>query len=155
MKGATVWGTTVPLRVPHSGTWRDKATATTDEKGKFTLRGLPNGVVWDLPFVPKEANRYLHVRAAGTGYLDKLAVVPNTADNTPATVEVKLRPAVVVTGTLVNKATGKPVRGEVRWSPLRANAALAENEDEDATLLAGRNGSAPGAPRGVPPLRRP
>ena len=144
--GVTVWGTTVPAILGPTTTrdlnsWRDKAIAVTDKNGQFTLRGLPKAVVWDLAFLPKVPQRYLHVRAEGTPYLDKVVVVPDTVDDAPAKVEVKLRPAVVVTGIVTNKATGKPVRAGVEWLPLSSNKPLASGKDEHTKLYVGQLGA--------------
>lgn len=146
--GVTVWGTIMPAFAINSNVWGSKATTTTDAKGQFILRGLPKGVIWDIPFLAKEKNRYLHVRAEGAPYLDKVVVVPDTADFTPAKVEVKLRPAVVVSGKLTNKATGKPVRGEVKWFPLATNEPLAFGTDEASELyVGGLHGTLPSGTR--------
>jgi RNA polymerase sigma factor (sigma-70 family) len=136
VKGITVWGTTVPLHRTSFGhsPWKDTAVATTDDKGQFTLRGLPKAVVWDLPFLPREKKRYLHIRAEGAPYLDDVVIVPDTADYTPAKVEVKLRPAVMVSGQLVNKATLKPVSGTAHWMGLFANKQLADGLDDYSQL---------------------
>jgi RNA polymerase sigma factor (sigma-70 family) len=144
--GVEVWGTTVPVTSSSFlfTPWLDHAATKTDEKGRFKLTGLAKAVVHKQPFLPREAKRYLHVRADGAPYLDQIVTVSDAADYTPVKVEVQLRPALVVTGVLVNKATHRPVRGQVRWAPLASNRAMAEGKDAAASLyVAGLSATRP------------
>jgi hypothetical protein len=122
-----------------------KVNAKTDDKGRFKLTGLPKA----LDFGGKEPQRYLMIRAEGAPYLDTIVTLPDSADYAPQTVNVKLRPAVTVTGQIVNKATGKPVQGVARWFALAANEMLANGivNGDELSLLYGRrySGALPSA----------
>lgn len=110
--GVKVVGTASKVMQTFSGNaWHDKVEATTDQNGKYRLGGLV-----------KAKTRYLHVQGSDTApYLDRLAEVPDSAGYTPLTADVKLQPAVLVRGKLVNQVSGKGVRGEAFWMPLNGN----------------------------------
>src|SRR5262249_13847031 len=90
--------------------WRDSVETSTDLAGRYRLSGLP-----------KAKERYLHVQPGAAPYLDQLVRVPDMEALTPATADVKLHRAVVVEGQIVDRATGKPVKGEVYSLPLSGN----------------------------------
>jgi hypothetical protein len=111
LAGVTVTGTAGPVTDRYERRpWADKVTTTTDAEGKFRLDGLP-----------KAGTRYLHAACEALPYLDQVVEVADTAGFTPARADIRLRPAVVIEGRLVNAATGKPVRGEASWAALEAN----------------------------------
>ena len=106
--GVIVAGTATDLdRFFVGSPWHDKVQTTTDKDGKFRLGGLI-----------KKDKRSLHVMGNNTApYLDCLIDVKDTVGYDPTVIDVQLLPAVVIEGQLVNKATGKPVRGEATWRP--------------------------------------
>jgi RNA polymerase sigma factor (sigma-70 family) len=120
--GVKVAGTTSNLERSFSGSpWHDKVETVTDATGKFRLGGLV-----------KAKKRFLQVMGGDAApYLDRIVEVVDTEGYKPAVADVKLQSAVVVEGQLVNKATGKPVRGEAFWLPLNGNLT------EEEKLLAG------------------
>jgi RNA polymerase sigma factor (sigma-70 family) len=115
--GVKVAGTTSNLERSFSGSpWHDKVETVTDADGKFRLGGLV-----------RAKKRFLHVMGGDAApYLDRIVEVTDTEGYKPAVADVKLQLAVLVEGQLVNKATGKPVRGEAFWMPLDDN--LTEEE---------------------------
>lgn len=141
VKGVKVAGTTSNVGQMFVGNpWHDKVEATTDADGKFRLAGLV-----------KAKRRFLHLMGTDAApYLDRIAEVPDSEGYTPAVADLKLRPAVVVRGQLLNKATGKPVAGEAHWLPLTTNEPLLKGEDDDARLYTSQLGNTwPSGSRGV------
>jgi RNA polymerase sigma factor (sigma-70 family) len=110
--GITVAGTASDLGSRFlANAWHDKVETKTDAAGRFRLTGLA-----------KADKRFLH--ATGTDaapYLDRAVEVADVAGYAPVTADVKLQPAVVVRGRLVNQATGKPVSGVAFWYALNAD----------------------------------
>jgi hypothetical protein len=88
-----------------------KVEARTGKDGRYTLDGLPkvkqHVVLADPP--------------AGSGRLPYFAIVHDAAGFEPVTLDVDLQPAVVVTGRVTDKATGKPMRARVWYRPLQSN----------------------------------
>jgi RNA polymerase sigma factor (sigma-70 family) len=81
--------------------------ATTDREGRYRLVGLPKG-----PGNAIVAEAYGHLPRAGD--LPYLAAVRNVGDPLglePITVDVALKRGVWVKGRIIDKATGRPVRG--------------------------------------------
>jgi RNA polymerase sigma factor (sigma-70 family) len=112
------------LRTTYYPGWSEKEETTTDKDGKFRLAGLV-----------KAKTRYLHVQGGDTApYLDQIVEVRDTTGYTPVTADVTLTPAVLVTGRLTNRATGKAVRGMATWLPLEANTPLQQQQTEYAAL---------------------
>jgi 5-hydroxyisourate hydrolase-like protein (transthyretin family) len=107
--GVTVAGTTSDLEGRFSSSaWHDKVESVTNADGRFRLRGLG-----------KKKKRFLHFKGSDSApYLDRLVEVKDTVSYDPAVADVKLQPAFVVEGRLINEATKKPVNGEVHWLPL-------------------------------------
>ncbi len=115
--GVAVVGTSSdPERQSTGSPWHDKVETVTDVDGKFRLGGLI-----------KSEKRFLHVMGGNAApYLDRSVEVVDTEGYQPAVADIKLQPAVVVEGKLVNQSTGKPVKGEAFWMPL--NGGLNEEE---------------------------
>jgi RNA polymerase sigma factor (sigma-70 family) len=95
-----VVGTATTIRQFSGGAWDDAVETVTDQEGKYRLTGLP-----------KAKTRHLHLQAGEAPYLDRLIPVADVAAYTPVTVDVKLHRAMVVDGQLLDKVTGKPVKG--------------------------------------------
>jgi hypothetical protein len=75
-------------------------TSVTDEAGRFTLRGLPVGETW--------------IDAAAKGYAQRTEWLTLDAARELAGMELFLRPAGRVTGTV--RRTGKPLAGATVWA---------------------------------------
>ncbi len=141
VKGVKVAGTTSNVGQMFFGNpWHDTVAATTDADGKFRLAGLV-----------KAKRRFLHVQGTDAApYLDHIAELPDSEGYTPAVADVKLRPAVVVRGQLLNKVTGNPVAGEAHWLPLTTNEPLLKGDDDDTKLYTSQLGNTwPSGGRGV------
>ncbi|HTU90402.1 MAG TPA: carboxypeptidase-like regulatory domain-containing protein [Gemmataceae bacterium] len=113
--GIKVAGTASSLRMYYANAaWQDAVESVTDRDGRYRLIGLP-----------KAKQRYLQVQPGEAPYLDRLIDVKDDVPTfTPVRVDIKLRKAVAVEGKLVDKATGKGVRGEASFLLLE-NAAVA------------------------------
>jgi RNA polymerase sigma factor (sigma-70 family) len=111
--GVKVVGTAGSIRRFNNAAWHDAVECVTDRDGRYRLNGMP-----------KAKGRHLHVQAGDAPYLDRLIDVPDgeTTYN-PVRVDVKLARAVVIEGQLLDKATGKSVRGEAFYL-LRESAVL-------------------------------
>ena len=119
--GVKVAGTKSDPERQAGSPWHDKVETVTDATGKFRLGGLAGAT-----------KRFLHVMGGDAApYLDRIVEVTDTSGYKPAVADVKLQSAVVVEGQLVNKATGKPVKGEAFWMPLNGNLT------EEEKMLAG------------------
>ncbi len=97
------------IRVTCPGPQWDWPNATTDEKGHYRIDG-----------VAKQKEYY--VAAGGLPYFN--ATKPRVADTQgldPLVVDFDLAGGLAVRGRLTDKATGKPVRGLVNYSPLVDN----------------------------------
>ena len=99
--GVKIVGTAGSIRQFNNAAWHDAVECVTDRDGRYRLNGMP-----------KVKGRHLHVQAGDAPYLDRLIDVPDgeTTYN-PVRVAVKLSRAVVIEGQLLDKATGRGVRG--------------------------------------------
>jgi len=84
---------------------------TTDAQGRYRLEGLPPTKGNRLKVFPRE-HRYL---------ITPNIAVPESPGLKPIRLNVELRHAVWVTGRLFDRATGKPVRGSIHYTPFLAN----------------------------------
>jgi RNA polymerase sigma factor (sigma-70 family) len=99
--GVKVVGTAGSIRIFDYSAWHDAVESTTDRDGRYRLHGLA-----------KAKQRYLHVQAGAAPYLDRLIDVPDAPGVASGHLDVKLHKAVVIEGQLLDKETGKGVRGE-------------------------------------------
>ena len=138
--GVAVAGTSSdPERQSTGSPWHDKVETVTDVDGKFRLVGLI-----------KSEKRFLHVMGGDAApYLDRIVEVADTEGYQPSVADVKLQPAVVVEGRLVNKATGKPVKGEAFWMPLSGGLTEEEKSDAGGGLYFARGNTRPSGTRAV------
>src|SRR5262249_49902451 len=83
----------------------------TDAKGHFRLVGLPKGGSYEVTAWPNEEG----------AYLPKAARVGDNQGLKPITVDFRLQRGVALRVRLVDKGTGKPVRGMVHYDPLGNN----------------------------------
>jgi RNA polymerase sigma factor (sigma-70 family) len=120
--GVKVAGTTSDLsRLFVGNPWHDRVETVTDANGRFKLGGLV-----------KAKKRFIQVMGTDVApYLDQLCEVNDTEAYAPAVVAVKLQPAVLVEGQLLNKSTGKPVIGEAYWMALNGNPLERSSPDGD------------------------
>jgi RNA polymerase sigma factor (sigma-70 family) len=100
--GVKVVGTAGSIRIFDYSAWKDAVEAVTDRDGRYCLHGLA-----------KVTQRYLHIQAGAAPYLDRLIDVADAPGVAPRNLDIKLHKAVVIEGRLIDKATGKGVRGEV------------------------------------------
>lgn len=102
---STVAGTTPPVRI----------ATVTDKDGAYSLTGYPRNSAYWLRFEPAADQPY----AAFLGY-------PATFsdDGKQATLDMKLPRGVIVTGTVTDKVSGKPLEAVVDYHPHKGNANL-------------------------------
>lgn len=86
--------------------WRGTAQAVTDADGKYRLDGLPTGEQTLIAIPPIDAPYHLRTFKAG-----------RTANQTAVTANVELYRGVWVSGTVTDKATGKPVEASISYRP--------------------------------------
>jgi RNA polymerase sigma factor (sigma-70 family) len=84
---------------------------TTDARGRYRLSGVP------------KAKRY-HMGAGGGTYFYTPREVRDTPGREPITADFELERGILVHGRLTDKATGKPVRGHIFYTPLAENTQL-------------------------------
>jgi RNA polymerase sigma factor (sigma-70 family) len=85
--------------------------AKTDARGRYEIRGI------------RKANRYaLQVlRNPATGYMGNIVQVEDADGYQPTNVDITVRKGVIVTGKVIDRATGQPLPGDVRIFPLSGN----------------------------------
>jgi RNA polymerase sigma factor (sigma-70 family) len=89
----------------------DNAQSVTDTKGHYRLRGLP-----------KEREYLVYAESPeGSDYLRTGARAADAPGYEPMTVDLTMARGVVVTGRILDKATGKGVEGGIRFAPLPDN----------------------------------
>jgi RNA polymerase sigma factor (sigma-70 family) len=118
---------------PIQGTVRDRVTgkpvagvlveevnnnhvqAFTDAKGQYRLEGVPKRPSYSLTAAGKKGIPYFdcHIRR-----------VTDTAGFDPLTVDFQIDRGLEITGRIRETGTGKPVRGEVHYSPMYRNPRL-------------------------------
>jgi hypothetical protein len=101
---STVADTTPPIRI----------VTHTDKDGTYTLAGYPRNSPYWLQFEPP----------ADQPYVAFLGGVSNREDGKPTTVDMKLPQGVVVTGTVTDKTSGKPLEAVVDYHPHKGNPNL-------------------------------
>src|SRR5262249_59316726 len=98
------------------------ASATTDDRGRYELFGLPPAETHELEVRPARNTPYLPAN-----------VFARAADKalTPLTLDIRLKRQRAVQGRVTERTSGKPVRGWVEYRPLADNPHL-----KDAPKLA-------------------
>jgi hypothetical protein len=89
---------------------------TTDQAGRFTLRGLAKARAYILVADPDE----------GTAHLHRFGYVPDTIGSDPVTATIDLPRGVVVTGRITDPITAAGVQCRVFYRPLEKNALLGQ-----------------------------
>jgi RNA polymerase sigma factor (sigma-70 family) len=107
-------GTGKPLAgvsVHALGDFRSGVFTTTDAKGHYLLSGLPKGKDYNIYAEPPKGSSLLPrmLRPADDGGLG------------PLPFDIDLARGVVITGRLIDRATGKGVKGGIRYAPLPDN----------------------------------
>ena len=91
---------------------RNIVQTTTDAEGRYRLIGLPKGEGNKIRLVPRDDQPYLSVHA----------LVPDSPDLDPVTVDFELKRGIWIEGKLTDKVTGKPVPdGYVEYFALAGN----------------------------------
>ncbi len=109
--GVKIVGTAASIRMFDNAAWHDAVETVTDRDGRYLLNGLP-----------KAKERHLHLQPGDAPYLDRLIDVPDGEKFSPVRVDAKLHRAVVIEGRLVDKVTGKGVKGDAFYLPLKSAA---------------------------------
>jgi RNA polymerase sigma factor (sigma-70 family) len=91
-----------------------EVTATSDSKGRFTLRGLAKARVYSIVADPAEGAPHLH----------RFLSVHDTVGFAPAEATLDLHHGIVLTGRITDAATGTGVRSRVFYRPLDRNSLL-------------------------------
>ena len=95
---------------------RTHLRAVADQEGRYRLLGMPKG----------EGNQIRVVSPEGQPYLTVQAGVPDNPGLEPATVDIKLKRGVWITGKVSDKNTGKPVTSLIHYVVLGDNPNRAE-----------------------------
>lgn len=115
--------------------WHERNTrATTDKDGNYVIRGVVKSTKVQVAVFPAEKQPYFHYHTTVSG---KPGLAEITAD-------LKLTRGVLVKGKLVEKGTGQPVAGGVRYTALADNThyagLMADRRGENAKSI-GTGGS--------------
>ncbi len=125
----------------------------TDEQGRYRLLGMPKAGRYEVTAYPKRGQPYL-VQESAAGDSEGLK---------PIAVDFRLARGVAVRARLIDKATGKPVRGGVMYLPLgrdgQDNPFLYPDKDNIFHIVAlpgpgaivGRSFDVPCVPRSIAP----
>jgi RNA polymerase sigma factor (sigma-70 family) len=125
LAGATVGSMTRVLR-DHQEEF-DIVRTTADAQGRYRLVGLPKGGAYKIVAIP----------AAGQPYLATNRDVPSKPGLDAVTVDFDLKRGVWIEGKLIDKVTGKPLRGAVEYFSLYRNPNLKDYPGFDGTFLLG------------------
>jgi RNA polymerase sigma factor (sigma-70 family) len=107
-------------RVPRS--WPELAVRTrTDATGRYRLVGLPNAEC-----------RLAFGTVKPSTYLTLVRTVPPGEGQAPAALDMPMAQGTVVTGRVTDRASGRPIRGSVRYASLVGNKHLGELPGTDA-----------------------
>jgi RNA polymerase sigma factor (sigma-70 family) len=92
--------------------YNSHVTSTSDKDGKYRLTGLTKNREYLLHTVRRERKG---------PYLDWSARVPDTDGLAPIRHDIRMTKGIVVTGKMIDRATGKGVAGGLRFAPLPDN----------------------------------
>jgi RNA polymerase sigma factor (sigma-70 family) len=93
----------------EGGSW--EARTTTDANGKYRLIGVPKGQGYGL----------IADGRSGLPYFNVTKSLSDTAGLEPITADFELERGIEITGRLTDRATGKPVQGNIHYFPLPDN----------------------------------
>jgi RNA polymerase sigma factor (sigma-70 family) len=97
----------------------------TDEQGRYQLNGMPKGNDNKVLFLPRDDQPYLPAHA----------LVPDSPGFDPVTVNIDVKRGVWIEGTLTDKATGKPVQGQLQYFAMLNNPHLRDHPEFDGTFV--------------------
>ncbi|HTU93508.1 MAG TPA: RNA polymerase sigma factor [Gemmataceae bacterium] len=102
-----------------------KLQAKTDAQGRYEIHGA------------HKAKSYLvEVGSdAATGYLGRAVWAEDTLGYRPITADIRVRKGVIVTGKMIDKATGKPIDGYVLAADLNDNPFVKEYSDDSGLTV--------------------
>jgi RNA polymerase sigma factor (sigma-70 family) len=112
-------GVAITGRVPE-GWWELGVYTRTDAAGRFRLVGLPNANC-ELTFGSSKPTRYLMLSRS----------VPATEGLAPAKLDMPLVRGTLVTGRVTDRATGRPIKGNIRYATLSGNKHLLDLPGRD------------------------
>jgi RNA polymerase sigma factor (sigma-70 family) len=101
------------------GLARHYPKATTDQEGRFVLRGAKKWPTYQLAAMADDAG----------GYLPSEVQVKDTVGYEPVVADIACQKGVVITGTIRDKSTGLPVAGGVHANVLADNTHLKDYPD--------------------------
>jgi RNA polymerase sigma factor (sigma-70 family) len=128
-------GTGRPIANAHIGFNNIIGSSTTSgPDGRYMITGIPKAPQYS--FVA-EAMPYFRVRRFGT--VETGAVADNTPGLEPLTVDIELERGVAVRGRLLDRATGRPVRGHLEYICYSTNPHAAEFTSLGSQKFQGRN----------------
>jgi len=91
--------------------WNATVTAVTAADGRFTLAGLTKQPTYNVHVTPDTTS----------ALLSRSIEVPDSEGLQPVSAEITVTRGVVVTGRVIDEATGKGVLGSIRFAPLPEN----------------------------------
>jgi protocatechuate 3,4-dioxygenase beta subunit len=101
------------VMVTSGSGYNDQVVATADKEGKYRLTGLEKNREYLVHTMTRDEKN--------TPYLMWSARVKDTEGLTPIQHDIQMTKGVVVTGRLIDRQTGKAVKGSVRLAPLPDN----------------------------------
>jgi protocatechuate 3,4-dioxygenase beta subunit len=107
------------------------STAVSDAKGRFRLGGQRKRETYQLQVEPPK----------GSLYLGRWLQVSDTPGFAPIKTDVELVRGVVIVGRVLDKATGKGVESQVRFSPLPDNKNAARMRDHSSVTFTDQDGN--------------
>jgi RNA polymerase sigma factor (sigma-70 family) len=109
----------IPIRTLWRRDDEPRAWTTSDKDGRYQLTGLPGGIHTLRVEPPRN-----------TPYLDTdVRVVADQPGFEPVTCDIQLQRQPAVSGRVLDRASGKPVRGWVEYRPLATNPNLKTHPD--------------------------
>jgi RNA polymerase sigma factor (sigma-70 family) len=109
-------GIHVHLARDSDGLMRVPLGARTDEQGRYEIRGAHKGRRYMIEVAPD----------VDAGYMDAHTWADDTPGYDPVTANITLKKGVIVTGKMIDKATGKPIRGLAMVAVLHDNPFVKE-----------------------------
>jgi hypothetical protein len=107
----------IEIRRPWTRDDDPQASTTTDKDGRYKLLGLPGGI-HTLRVEPPRNTPYLAT---------EVRVVADQPGVAPVTFDISLPRQLIVSGRVIDRATGKPVSAWVEYRPLAGNPSLRTN----------------------------
>lgn len=99
------------IAISARGGYNSGVQGVSDDQGRFRLAGLPKMKEYSLICEPSSKGPWLR----------RIAVVPDVEGLQPIKYDIELVRGILVTGRVIDKATGKGVQSGVRFAPLPDN----------------------------------